>query len=378
MELFTEEHELFRQAFRRFIEKEILPHYDEWEKRGETPRSIWKKLGEQGYLCPWLEEQYGGPGGTFEYSLIINQETARAGINIGFGLHSDIIAPYLAAYGTGEQKKKWLPGCASGDTVLAIAMTEPNTGSDLQAITTTAVKDGDHYILNGQKTFISNGIAADLFVVACKTDPQAVPAHKGISLIVVEADTPGLVKGRKLEKLGLRSQDTAEIYFENCRVPVTNLLGEEDRGFAYMMAQLQQERLISAVYSQGMAERMLADAMEYAKTREAFGQPIGKFQYNAFKIAELATEVELGKVFLERVIADHLAGKDVVTQVSMAKYWIGEMANRVAYQCLQLYGGYGYCEEYPIARHYRDVRVHTIYAGSSEMMKLIIARRLGF
>lgn len=378
MELFTEEHELFRQAFRRFIEKEILPHYDEWEKRGETPRSIWKKLGEQGYLCPWLEEQYGGPGGTFEYSLIINQETARAGINIGFGLHSDIIAPYLAAYGTGEQKKKWLPGCASGDTVLAIAMTEPNTGSDLQAITTTAVKDGDHYILNGQKTFISNGIAADLFVVACKTDPQAVPAHKGISLIVVEADTPGLVKGRKLEKLGLRSQDTAEIYFENCRVPVTNLLGEEGRGFAYMMAQLQQERLISAVYSQGMAERMLADAMEYAKTREAFGQPIGKFQYNAFKIAELATEVELGKVFLERVIADHLAGKDVVTQVSMAKYWIGEMANRVAYQCLQLYGGYGYCEEYPIARHYRDVRVHTIYAGSSEMMKLIIARRLGF
>lgn len=378
MELFTEEHELFRQAFRRFIEKEILPHYDEWEKRGETPRSIWKKLGEQGYLCPWLEEQYGGPGGTFEYSLIINQETARAGINIGFGLHSDIIAPYLAAYGTGEQKKKWLPGCASGDTVLAIAMTEPNTGSDLQAITTTAIRDGDHYILNGQKTFISNGIAADLFVVACKTDPQAVPAHKGISLIVVEADTPGLVKGRKLEKLGLRSQDTAEIYFENCRVPVTNLLGEEDRGFAYMMAQLQQERLISAVYSQGMAERMLADAMEYAKTREAFGQPIGKFQYNAFKIAELATEVELGKVFLERVIADHLAGKDVVTQVSMAKYWIGEMANRVAYQCLQLYGGYGYCEEYPIARHYRDVRVHTIYAGSSEMMKLIIARRLGF
>lgn len=378
MELFTEEHELFRQAFRRFIEKEILPHYDEWEKRGETPRSIWKKLGEQGYLCPWLEEQYGGPGGTFEYSLIINQETARAGINIGFGLHSDIIAPYLAAYGTGEQKKKWLPGCASGDTVLAIAMTEPNTGSDLQAITTTAIRDGDHYILNGQKTFISNGIAADLFVVACKTDPQAVPAHKGISLIVVEADTPGLVKGRKLEKLGLRSQDTAEIYFENCRVPVTNLLGEEGRGFAYMMAQLQQERLISAVYSQGMAERMLADAMEYAKTREAFGQPIGKFQYNAFKIAELATEVELGKVFLERVIADHLAGKDVVTQVSMAKYWIGEMANRVAYQCLQLYGGYGYCEEYPIARHYRDVRVHTIYAGSSEMMKLIIARRLGF
>lgn len=378
MEFFTEEHEIFRQSFRRFIEKEILPQYDEWEEKGETPRSIWKKLGEQGYLCPWLEEEYGGPGGSLEYSIIINQETARAAINVGFGLHSDIIAPYLASYGTEEQKRKWLPGCASGDTVLAIAMTEPNTGSDLQAISTTAIKDGDHYVLNGQKTFISNGIAADLFVVACKTNPQAVPAHKGISLIVVEADTPGLVKGRKLEKLGLRSQDTAEIYFENCRVPIANLLGEEGHGFAYMMAKLQQERLISSVYSQGLAERMLSDAIEYAKTREAFGQPIGKFQHNAFKIAELATEVELGKVFLEKVTADHLAGKDVVTQVSMAKYWIGEMANRVAYQCLQLYGGYGYSEEYPIARHYRDVRVHTIYAGSSEMMKLIIARKLGF
>lgn len=378
MELFTEEHEIFRQAFRRFIEKEILPEYDEWERKGETPRSIWKKLGEHGYLCPWLEEKYGGPGGSLDYSIIINQETARAGVSIAFGLHSDIIAPYLSTYGTEEQKQKWLPGCASGDTILAIAMTEPNTGSDLQAITTIAIRNGDHYILNGQKTFISNGIATDLFVVACKTDPNAIPAHKGISLIVVEADTPGLVKGRKLEKLGLRSQDTAEIYFENCRVPVANLLGQEGRGFAYMMEKLQQERLISAVYSQGLAEKMLADAIEYAKTREAFGQPIGKFQYNAFKIAELATEVELGKVFLEKVIADHLAGKDVVTRVSMAKYWIGEMANRLAYHCLQLYGGYGYCEEYPIARHYRDVRVHTIYAGSSEMMKLIIARKLGF
>lgn len=378
MELFTEEHEIFRQAFRRFIEKEILPEYDEWERKGETPRSIWKKLGEHGYLCPWLEEKYGGPGGSLDYSIIINQETARAGVSIAFGLHSDIIAPYLSTYGTEEQKQKWLPGCASGDTILAIAMTEPNTGSDLQAITTIAIRNGDHYILNGQKTFISNGIATDLFVVACKTDPNAIPAHKGISLIVVEADTPGLVKGRKLKKLGLRSQDTAEIYFENCRVPVANLLGQEGRGFAYMMEKLQQERLISAVYSQGLAEKMLADAIEYAKTREAFGQPIGKFQYNAFKIAELATEVELGKVFLEKVIADHLAGKDVVTRVSMAKYWIGEMANRLAYHCLQLYGGYGYCEEYPIARHYRDVRVHTIYAGSSEMMKLIIARKLGF
>lgn len=378
MKIFTEEHEMFRQSFRKFIEKEILPHYDEWEKREETPREIWHKMGAQGFLCPWLEEEYGGPGGDLAYSIVINQEAARAGINIGFGLHSDIIAPYLAGYGTEEQKTKWLPGCASGETILAIAMTEPNTGSDLQAITTVAIREGEHYVLNGQKTFVSNGINADLIIVACKTDPKALPPHKGISLIVVEAGTPGLVKGSKMNKLGLHSQDTAEIYFENCRVPLNNLLGQAGAGFAYMMEKLQQERLVAAINSQGLAEKMLSDAIDYAQSREAFGKPIGKFQHNAFKIAEMATEVELGKVFLDHVIAEHLAGRDVVTEVSMAKYWICEMANRVAYHCLQLHGGYGYSEEYAIARHYRDVRVHTIFAGSSEMMKLIIARKLGF
>jgi len=378
MGIYTEEHEVFRRIFKKFVEKELVPFVDEWEEKGEVPREIWKKLGEQGYLCPWLEEKYGGVGADFLYSVIINEELAWAGVSVAVGLHSDIIAPYIAGYGTEEQKQRWLPGCASGDIVLAIAMTEPNAGSDLQAIKTTAVKEGDHYVLNGQKTFISNGISADLVIVICKTDPKAEPRYKGISLIAVEAGAPGFIKSRKLKKLGLHSMDTAELFFEQCRVPAANLLGMEGGGFFYLMEKLQQERLISVIGSQCGAERMLADAIEYAKTREAFGRPIGKFQHNAFKIAEMATEVELGRTFLDALIADHLAGKDIVTKVSMAKWWIGEMANRVAYQCLQLHGGYGYMEEYPIARFYRDVRAHTIYAGTSEIMKMIIAKRLGF
>lgn len=378
MGIYREEHEIFRRTFKKFVEKEMVPYIEEWEEKKEMPRAVWKKLGEQGYLCPWLDEQYGGTGAGFEYSVIINEELSRAGAGIGIGLHSDIIAPYIYSYGTTEQKEKWLPGCATGDIVLAVAMTEPNAGSDLQALKTTALRENDEYIINGQKTFISNGISADVVVMACKTDPKAVPAHKGVSLIVVEDGTPGFIKSRKLNKMGLHSQDTAELYFENCRVPGANLLGQEGMGFIYLMEKLQQERLISAIGSQSLAERMLSDAMEYAKTREAFGQPIGKFQHNAFKIAEMATEIELGRTFLDSLTADHIAGKDVVTKVSMAKWWIGEMANRVAYQCLQLYGGYGVMEEYPIARFYRDVRAHTLYAGTTEIMKLIIARRLGF
>lgn len=377
MIVYTEEHDVFRRTFKKFIENELVPHIDEWEEKREIPRAVWKKFGEQGYLCPWLDEQYGGVGAGFEYSVIINEELARAGVNIGVGLHSDIIAPYINSYGTGEQKEKWLPGCAAGDVILAIAMTEPNTGSDLQAITATAVKDGDEYVINGQKTFISNGISADVVIVVCKTDPKAVPRHKGISLIVVEDGTPGFIKSRKLNKMGLHSQDTAELFFDNCRVPAANLLGQEGMGFFYLMEKLQQERLVSVIGSQGLAERMFSDAVAYAKTREAFGRPIGKFQHNSFKIAEMATQIEIGRVFLDSLISDHIAGKDIVTRVSMAKWWIGEMANRVAYDCMQLYGGYGYMEEYPIARHYRDVRSHTIYAGTSEIMKLIIARKLG-
>jgi acyl-CoA dehydrogenase len=376
--IYTEEHEVFRRAFKKFVEKELVPHIEEWEEKGEVPREVWKKLGAQGYLCPWLEEKYGGAGADFACSVIINEELAWAGAGVSVGLHSDIIAPYIASYGSEEQKQRWLPGCASGDIVLAIAMTEPGAGSDLQAIRTTAVKEGDCYVLNGQKTFISNGISADLVIVVGKTDPGAEPPYRGISLIAVEDGTPGFVKSRKLKKLGLHSMDTAELFFDNCRVPAANLLGAEGAGFFYLMEKLQQERLISALASQCAAERMLKDAIAYAKTREAFGRPIGKFQHNAFKLAEMATEVEIGRTFLDSLIADHMAGKDIVTKVSMAKWWIGEMANRVAYHCLQIHGGYGYMEEYPIARFYRDVRAHTIYAGTSEIMKTIIAKKLGF
>lgn len=380
MSLCSEEHNIFRRGFKRFIEKELLPYVDQWEKEQQVPRSVWKKFGEYGYLCPWLPEKYGGPGAGFEYSIIIIEELSRAGINggaVGLGVHSDIVVPYIFHYGSEEQKSMWLPGCGSGELVTAIAMTEPNAGSDLQAIQTTAVRDGDEYIINGQKTFISNGIAADLVIVACKTDIKAEPSYKGISLIVVEDETPGFVKNRKLNKLGLHSQDTAELFFEDCRVPSINLLGEEGKGFKYMMQGLQQERLISTIFSQALAERMYNNALEYAKSRWVFGRPVGSFQHNAFKIAEMATEIELGRAFLDSLISKHLANEDIVTRVSMAKYWIGEMANRIAYDCLQLYGGYGYMEEYPIARDYRDVRAHTIFAGSSEVMKLIIARNLG-
>ncbi len=377
MGIYTAEHQMFRQAFTKFVARELVPQLDEWEANREVPRSVWRKLGEQGYLCPWLEERFGGGGADFLYSAIIADELSKAGVGIGFGLHSDIIAPYIHSFGSEEQKAKWLPGCASGEKILAIAMTEPNAGSDLQGIQTTAVRDGNEYVLNGSKTFISNGISADLVIVVAKTGIQGIPASRGLSLIVVEEGTPGFVKGRKLNKLGMHSQDTAEMYFENCRVPVANRLGEEGRGFHYLMEKLQQERLVSAIGSQGLAERMLTDALEYAKSRQAFGQAIGKFQHNAFKLAEMATEVEIGRTFVESLITDHSEGKDIVTKVSMAKYWIGEMANRVAYDALQLYGGYGYMEEYPIARHYRDVRVHTIFAGTSEIMKLIVSRKLG-
>ncbi|WP_347487810.1 acyl-CoA dehydrogenase family protein [Desulfoscipio sp. XC116] len=380
MAIYNEEHNIFRTAFKKFIEKELAPHIDEWEQKREIPRSVWRKFGEYGYLCPWLPEKYGGSETGFEYSMIIIEELTRAGINgavVGIGVHSDIVAPYLNSYGNEEQKTNWLPGCGTGEIITAIAMTEPNTGSDLQSIKTTAKKEGDYYIINGQKTFISNGISADLVIVACKTTTNEDTPYKGISLIVVEDGTPGFNKGRKLNKLGLHSQDTAELFFEDCKVSVKNLLGHEGMGFSYMMKKLQQERLVSAAISQYLAERMLSGAIEYSKSRKVFGKPVSRQQHNSFKIAEMATEIELGRVFLESLIADHLIGMDIVTRVSMAKWWVAEMANRVAYNSLQLYGGYGYTEEYPIARDYRDVRAHTIFAGSTEVMKLIIARKLG-
>ena len=376
--LFTEEHHIFRESFRKFLEKEIAPFLEKWEHDGIVPKDIWIKMGASGFLCPWLEEQYGGSNAGYEYSVILNEELSYSGATgLLAGLHSDIIVPYIHSFGNEEQKKRWLPGCASGNIITAVAMTEPGTGSDLAAIRTIAVKDGKDYVINGQKTFISNGINCDLVIVAVKTDTKAEPPFKGISLLCVEAGTPGFEKGRKLDKMGFHSQDTAELNFVDCRVPVANLLGEEGQGFFYLMKKLQGERLVTSIMAQSMAEAMLQMTIKYSRERTIFGKPISSFQHNTFKIVEMATEIELGRTFLDSLICDYIAGEDIVMKVSMAKAWIPEMANRVAYQCVQLHGGYGYMEEYPICRFALDARVIPIFAGTTEVMKVIVGKMMG-
>jgi len=376
--LYTEDHRIFRDSLRKYLENNVTPHVEEWEKNGIVPKQAWRDFGAQGYLCPWLPEEYGGSGVGFEYSVIILEELGRTNhTGLATPLHSDVIVPYLYTFGNDRQKKEWLPGCASGEIITAIAMTEPNAGSDLASIRSTAIKDGNDYIINGQKTFISNGINCDLCIVAAKTDPKADPPYTGVSLIVVEDGTPGFNKGKKFDKIGMKSQDTAEMFFEDCRVPQSNLLGEEGAGFKYLMEKLQQERLIASWASQIAAEMALQVTIEYAKSREAFGRPLSRFQHIGFTLAEMATEVELGRTFIEKITIDHIEKRSVVKEVSMAKYWIAEMANRIAQQGVQIHGGYGYMEEYPIARIFRDTRVHTIYAGTSEIMKLIITRMMG-
>jgi len=379
MPLFEENEDIrdFRQQFRKFVAGEITPHVEEWEAANAVPRELWKKMGEQGYLCPWLPEKYGGLGVDVRYSLqVINEELTRGdGFGVGVPLHSDVATPYIYSYGNEELKERLLPKTTTGEAICAIGLTEPNAGSDLAAIRTKAVKDGDHYIINGAKTFITNGMFADIIVVACKIEPAA--SGKGISLIVVETDTPGFSRGRKLNKMGYHMQDTAELAFEDCRVPAANLLGEEGMGFKYMMEKLARERLEVTVKCQAMAEECFKEGLEYSKVREAFGKPIGFFQHNAFKLAEMATEVEIGRNFLNTLIEEYSRGENINTRVSMAKAWIGEMVNRVAYHAVQLHGGYGYIEEYRICRLYRDVRSLSIFAGTTEIMKLIIARSLG-
>ncbi|MBD1370981.1 acyl-CoA dehydrogenase family protein [Hazenella sp. IB182357] len=372
------EHQILRESVRKFLNKEAKPYFDTWEKNRIVPRDFWIKMGEQGFLCPWLEESYGGIEADFAYSVVLVEELERMGTGLmGISLHSDVCVPYIYHYGNEEQKKKWLPGCTSGELITAVAMTEPGTGSDLANIKTTAILDGDHYVVNGQKTFISNGIHSDLIILVCKTDPHAVPAHAGISLLVVEADTPGFSRGRKLDKIGLHSQDTAELMFDDCRVPKANLLGIEGSGFKYLMEKLQPERLLATLMAQVSAEDALEMTLAYVKTRTAFGKPLSKQQHIQFKMADLATEVSIGRTYIDDLIVKHMQGVDVVTQVSMAKAWITEMAKRVTGECLQLHGGYGYMEEYPIARRYRDIPVSAIYAGTNEIMKMIIAKNLG-
>ncbi len=374
----TTEHELFRRSLRRFLEKEAVPQFDEWERNRLIPKDFWTKMGDQGYLCPMVSEEFGGAEGDFGHSVVVNEELERVGSGmVGIGLHNDIVVPYLVSYGTQEQKRRWLPGCVRGDIITAIAMTEPGAGSDLAAIRTTAIRDGDAYVLNGQKTFITNGIQSNLVVVVCKTNPQANPPHLGISLLVVEEGTPGFTRGRQLEKVGQHSQDTAELFFADCRVPTVNLLGEEGAGFRYLTEKLQQERLLVAIAAQVAMEESLRVTMDYVQQRTAFGKPISKFQNTRFKIAEMATQVAVSRVFLDQLIAQHMAGEDIVTQVSMAKWWSTDVAKQVIAECLQLHGGYGYMEEYEIARRYRDIAVMSIYAGTNEIMKTIIAKNLG-
>lgn len=374
----TDEHVIFRKSLQNFLQKEAAPNYDSWEKERLIPKSFWRKLAEMGYLCPQVEEEYGGLGLDFSFGVIISEELERIGSSlVGIGLHNDIVVPYIESFGTQEQKRRWLPGCITSDYITGIAMTEPGAGSDLANIQTTAIRDGDDYVLNGQKTFITNGVNGNLFLVVVKTNPTAEPRYQGISLVIVEEGTSGFNRGRKLEKVGLHAQDTAELYFEDCRIPISNLIGEEGKGFSYLMEKLQQERLVVAISAQIASEDMLEMTMEYIKSRKAFGRPISSFQNTQFKIAEMATKIELGKSFLESLIEEHIAGKEVVTKVSMAKYWLTETAREISIECMQLHGGYGYMEEYKIARRYRDIPVASIYAGTNEIMKVIISKNLG-
>jgi len=375
--LFSEEHEIFRSNFRQFVETRVLPKQAKWRAQGVVDREVWLEAGEAGFLCPWMEEEYGGAGGDFLHSVIVMEELSRA-YESGWAasLHSDIIVPYIHAFASPEQKSKWLPGCASGQTVTALAMTEPGTGSDLAAIATTAKRDGGEYVINGAKTFISNGMSCDLLVVAARTANSDDP-HRSVSLFVVEGDAPGFIRSRKLEKMGMESQDTAELAFDDCRIPAGNLLGQEGMGFMMLMQQLQQERLCVAILSQASAEKVLEDAVAYTQERKAFGRSISKFQNTQFTLAQCATEIEVGRAFLDSLIGRHVAGEHLVKECSMAKLWQTEMQGRIVDACLQLYGGYGYMLEYPISRAYVDARVQRIYAGTSEIMKVIIAKQMG-
>ena len=375
----TEDHQIFQRSVRKFVENEIVPNIDRWEEERLIPRDLWRKMGAQGFLCPCLPEAYGGSQVDFSYAVIIQEELTRStctGISTGVRVHADIVAPYIELNGTDEQKRMILPGCTTGDVILAIGMTEPDCGSDLASLRTTALKSGDDYVINGQKTFISNGINSDWVVLAVRTDPDAKPSYKGVSLVLVPADAPGFSKGRKLNKMGMHSQDTSELIFEDCRIPRRYLLGEEGRGFNILMENLQQERLVVCIGAITIAEKMLEVTLDYTRSRNAFGKPISSFQHNSFKLVELATDIEMGRTFVESLIEDHMAGEDITRRVSMGKWWLTEMANRTAYHCLQLHGGYGYMEEYLICRLYRDVRVQTIVAGTNEIMKRILAKMM--
>lgn len=373
--VFSEEHELFRRQVRRFVETEIVPHHANWEKDGRVSRKAWLKAGEQGLLCVAMPEAYGGAGADFLFSMVVLEELARVGaMGPGFSLHSDIVAPYILHYGTDAQKQEWLPQMARGETIGAIAMTEPSAGSDVQSIRTTAVRDGDEFVINGQKVFITNGGNCDLLILACKTDPTK--GAKGISLILIPASTPGFRKGKLLDKIGWKAQDTAELFFDDLRVPATNLLGVEGRGFYQLMEQLPQERLLQAVRATAVLEAVLDWTVEYTRERKAFGRTVAEFQNTRFRLAEIRTQATVCRVFTDRCLAMHAKGELDSVDAAMAKMHTAETLCRCVDDCLQLFGGYGYMWEYPIARAWADARMGRIAGGTSEIMREIIGRQL--
>ena len=375
--VFEPEHEMFRDSFRKFLQEEAAPYYEQWEKDGQVSRDFWRKAGQMGYLSPTVPEAYGGVEVDFRYNSVVAEEVSNFGFTgIGFGLHSDIAVPYIMAYGTEEQKQKYLPGCVNGDIITAIAMTEPGTGSDLQGVKTNAIlsDDGEHYILNGSKTFITNGQLADLVIVVAKTDPNA--GSKGTSLFLVEADSPGFVKGQNLHKIGMKAQDTSELFFQDVKVPKENLLGTEGMGFIYLMQELPQARLSVSLTAVACAESILEQTVTYVKERKAFGKEIASFQNTQFKLAEMSANVTMARVFLDKCLELHINKElDAVTAAKL-KLLTTDLQCDVVDECLQLHGGYGYMWEYPVARAYADARVQKIYAGTNEIMKLIIARAM--
>ena len=376
---YDEDHEAFRSSFATFVAKEISPHYLDWERDGIAPRSLFTAAGLYGFTGMSVPEAYGGGGNKdFRFSQVIAEELAMAGIGgagLGITLHNDILTPYFTEYCNDEQAARWLPGIASGELITAIAMTEPGTGSDLASIATTAVRDGDEYVINGSKTFITNGINSDLVIVVAKTDPTA--RHAGMSLIVVERGTSGFERGRNLDKIGLHSQDTAELFFNDVRVPVANLLGEEGKGFGYLGFNLAQERLSIAVTGVASARAALTWTVDYVKERRAFGQPIAAFQNTKFVLAEVKTEIDIAQAYVNQCVLKLNDAELTPAEAAQAKLWCTELQQRAIDRCLQLYGGYGYMTEYPIARAYADARVTSIYGGTSEVMKTIIAKSLG-
>jgi long-chain-acyl-CoA dehydrogenase len=373
---YTEDHEAFRQTVRSFLSKEGQPFADQWNKDRLVPKSFWRQAGEVGMLCPTVPEAYGGLGLDFGYNAIVDEEMAYAGVPAGFSLQSDIVAGYIEHYGSEEQKAQWLPKMVSGEVVTAIAMTEPGTGSDLQSIRTSAKKDGNHYVINGSKTYITNGQNTDLTLVVAKTDPDAQPAYKGMSIILVESDREGFRKGRKLDKIGQDAADTSELFFDDVRVPITNCLGEEGKGFIYLMSQLPQERLSIAVSVQATAQKAFDETVAFTKDRKAFKGTVFDFQNTKFVLADLKAKLQVGWAHLDWCIKRHLAGELTNEEGAAAKLFHTELEWEVMDKCLQLHGGAGYMNEYPIARAWRAARVSRIYGGTNEIMKEVIARKL--